>query len=577
MNKLNFTDEFKKLLEEANEFAILYPDEASQLQINSLNNKDPYLERLFEGVAYLHAKVSNKIQESVSDISKNFLRQNWPYSLKPMPSAVVLKMQYAPFSMHVPQFIPMNTEIFPNSALNAKKAIFRLSYHETLWPLSIECQGLTPLEPGKMSLTLTIAVDKSALLTHKKLSDIKFFIALEPHKALHLLYLLLQNIHSLVITVNKEKLHPLNKIISNCQLFSLAHVGSQATMLANEKPDCQNNMTWTEYFWFLEKHFFLHLSKNIDFDCTADMHTLELKFIIECDNQELINLPKNCLDINCLPAINIFNSNAEPICVDFTNCEYAVNPDLQPENKLIIYNIHAVVGIDNKGLRTAYKPSYDFEHHSGMQAYFSFRQEIFDNTPLKTYIAIGGVNNFEAQTISCELEVSNSTLARELYPEGTFLGCGSQLPQSIQFINITRPSEFLMPKAYQNAQWELVGHLNHNIQGLSKVENLKSLLHLLNWSNIKKNKSKIDAITEVSLQYDYIIESGIFKHKVIYTLSLFEHAFSNQGDIYLFGLILHNFLSNSLEINYLLETNFLCCPSNIKLAWKDGVGSACPI
>ena len=73
-----FESEMRLLQDAAQEFAESYPEQAGMLNLKALKDRDPYIERLLEGMAYLTAHVKKRINDGVPDISENILRQICP-------------------------------------------------------------------------------------------------------------------------------------------------------------------------------------------------------------------------------------------------------------------------------------------------------------------------------------------------------------------------------------------------------------------------------------------------------------------------------------------------------------------
>ena len=86
------------LTQAGKQFAENYPEHAGLLNIDSIKERDPHVERLLEGVAYLNANIHKRLDESLPEVSEQVLRQLCPALLNFYPSTTVF--QFTPkFSM----------------------------------------------------------------------------------------------------------------------------------------------------------------------------------------------------------------------------------------------------------------------------------------------------------------------------------------------------------------------------------------------------------------------------------------------------------------------------------------------
>ena len=58
-----YEDELRYLYESGREFAKAHPDRAQFLDIDAVGDRDPYVERLFEGFAFLARRIREKLDD----------------------------------------------------------------------------------------------------------------------------------------------------------------------------------------------------------------------------------------------------------------------------------------------------------------------------------------------------------------------------------------------------------------------------------------------------------------------------------------------------------------------------------
>lgn len=67
-----FEAEMRYLREAGKEFAQAYPDRAAMLNLDKPGARDPYVERLFEGFAFLMGRLREKLDDDLPELLKGW-------------------------------------------------------------------------------------------------------------------------------------------------------------------------------------------------------------------------------------------------------------------------------------------------------------------------------------------------------------------------------------------------------------------------------------------------------------------------------------------------------------------------
>jgi len=87
-----YNDELQRLRDEASEFADEYEAAASMLSLKKGRVRDPYVERLLEGVAYLAARVRLKLDAQYPVFTQQLMDVLYPGWLSPSPACCILQL-----------------------------------------------------------------------------------------------------------------------------------------------------------------------------------------------------------------------------------------------------------------------------------------------------------------------------------------------------------------------------------------------------------------------------------------------------------------------------------------------------
>ena len=104
---------------------------------------DPHVERLLEGVAFLGARVQQRLDDEFPELTDALLGVLYPHYLAPFPSCSIAQFHCQPdldAPVHLPAGIALTTEPVRGEACR-----FRTAWEQTLWPIEIEAVRLSGL------------------------------------------------------------------------------------------------------------------------------------------------------------------------------------------------------------------------------------------------------------------------------------------------------------------------------------------------------------------------------------------------------------------------------------------------
>jgi len=74
-------------------FAQAHPETARFLNLDSITDRDPYVERLFEGFAFLSGRIHERLDDDLPEYTEGLFNLLWPHYLRPIPGLAILEMQ----------------------------------------------------------------------------------------------------------------------------------------------------------------------------------------------------------------------------------------------------------------------------------------------------------------------------------------------------------------------------------------------------------------------------------------------------------------------------------------------------
>ncbi|WP_175691840.1 type VI secretion system baseplate subunit TssF, partial [Burkholderia anthina] len=84
--------EMRYLRESGKEFARAHPDRARLLNLDRVGDRDPYVERLFEGFAFLTGRLRQKLDDELPELTEGLVSLLWPHYLRMIPSLSIVEL-----------------------------------------------------------------------------------------------------------------------------------------------------------------------------------------------------------------------------------------------------------------------------------------------------------------------------------------------------------------------------------------------------------------------------------------------------------------------------------------------------
>jgi type VI secretion protein, VC_A0110 family len=555
-----FEAELRLLKEESQEFAKAYPEQAAMLNLNAVRDRDPYVERLLEGMAFLTSKIRERLDDSVPELSQSLLDQLAPSLCRPFPSHLVLEFSPSALSGGLTN-IPKGTVVSsPYKGPDSIKCHFQTTSNIELLPLHVH--DISATDVLGRGTKVTIELEKSADIAWADLQNQSLPIFLNCDRSLaYVLYEALTNstatyATNLDGTLGKAKIDP-------CRIKVEAN-----TLPAFEQGHDAYNILF-DYFNARDRFMFVELC-DIDYSLLSE-NAQRLSITIET---ALFLPPTHKVDsktlrINSVVGINTFPAESEPIKASSKYPDFLVKVDSEYGNQASSYWISEVASRDLKnGDVTEYKSLHKLDYRSESDPTFMAQLKRSPTGKWQHYLSLNGSKDIDEQTLSVGLIATNNNYPRKYLDFGDVCELPSEIEQTISVRNISRPSKVSLPPSNQDFGWQLVSMLSQNLTVLDSANKLRALLGLFDWSGLEENKNRILSIDSVTQSRQQKIKKGVLFNIIQFDLTVSETGFSSTADIYFFGSILYAFLGAYADISERIEMKIMTLPSNKEWFWE---------
>jgi type VI secretion system protein ImpG len=546
-----YQDELSYLRELGKEFALANPEAAHFVGESS---SDPEVERLLEGFSFLTARIRQKLDDEIPELTHALVEMLWPHYLRPIPSMTVLQFEALPQAAKMVRPVPRGTEV-QSVPVDGTPCRFRTAYDVTLQPWTLE--SLSARTDAQPALKLRFRMAEGVSLKKLGISEIRLHLAGEAVVSRSLYLCLCRYLKRITV----QPVGGASASAVEGAAVRPAGFGADQFLLPFPAASFTGFRLLQEYFAFPSKFMFVDVVGLRGLQAVGDATAFDLTF-------ELTQLPRamppvsasNVL-LHCSPAVNLFPHEADPIRLDHERVEYRLRPSGGDPNHFEVYTIDKVTGIAaGTAAVQEYHPFLRFARRSGQESrlYRHRLQPSVVGDQVDVFISLlhpaaeGGVPDVE--TISSELTCSNRMLPSRLMIGDVSAPAGAS-PTFAKFRNITRPTASIPPTLGSDLHWRLLSHLTLNYLSLVDLEALRRLLGLYHF------RARVDQKSENSLR---LLLQGLKAVRSMPATRLFqgtpvrglhvdldvdEEGLGGEGETYLLGSVLNEFFAQYVSLN----------------------------
>ncbi|WP_193101069.1 type VI secretion system baseplate subunit TssF [Burkholderia sp. Z1] len=584
--------EMRYLRESGKEFAKAHPDRARLLNLDRVGDRDPYVERLFEGFAFLTGRLRQKLDDELPELTEGLVSLLWPHYLRMIPSLSIVELMPFAEKLQKTEVVPAGASVrsapinvpspggVEGSASRTIQCLYRTTQPVALQPVTITHAGPAVRHDGRSVIRIGFALEGSALRNETNLSRLRVHLNADLPTAFAMHLALTRQVDAICWRIPE---------IRDGEPVPLAGVTIEPAGFSTEerlwpKADAafSGYQLLLEYFTFREKFLFVDL-------CGLDVAKLpegatrfELEIVLKHAYPSDQRFSAENVRLFCTPVINLFELDAEPIEIDHHESEYRVVPAGHQGEHVETYSVDAIATFDHDTAeRYEYVPFATFRHRGGMlrheapERYFHTRVRPGMSGLHETWVILGGhawetMDTLPEESLSLRVTGTNGMLPRKGLREASL----NEIAVSTQSVagvrNLVSPKLPLYPPTEDRFQWRVLSHLAPNFLSMMNAEVLRGALALYDWTSDELNRRRLAGILHVSQELIEEVSGGAVERGVLIEITLDSHAFSGEGDVMLFGELLHRFFEAYAEINLFTKLAIVSLPSQLRTEWPRG-------
>jgi len=578
-----FDAEMRYLREAGQEFAEAFPDRAAQLNLDKPGARDPYVERLFEGFAFLMGRLREKLDDDLPELTEGLVSLLWPHYLRTIPSLSIVELSPDIAQMKRNELIATGFEVL-SQPIGPQRTRCRYTTTQdlTLRPLALESVRLDYEPDGRSLLRLRFACGALTDWSQIDLSCLPLYLNADAPLASALHQALTLNTQALFVRLPGES--------SRLRLaghFAPKGFADEDRLWPKGDSAFSGYQLLLEYFTFREKFMFVTLCGLEHLDLPPGTPWFDLEVLLREPWPPAFNLSAEHIRLHAVPVINLFTLESDPLALAPLQTDYLLRPMRLQDGHTEIYSVDRVTASKNAE-RHDYVPFTSFRHKGGMlrdeapERYFHTRLKRGANGLHDTWLILGG-EGFDLDrlhdndSLSLQLTGTHGQLPRKAL-QSTLLDTPVRSSQTgLRVRNLCAPTLPCYPPNRDRFHWRVLSHLGSNfLPMLDNAEVLRGTLALYDWTDSELNRRRLAAIVEVNHHLVQRFEKGFLLRGVDIEVTLDANGFSGEGDISLFGEMLHRFFALYADVHLYNQLTLILQPSGKCLRWNENHSQRIP-
>ena len=578
-----FDAEMRYLREAGKEFAQAFPDRAAHLNLDKPGADDPYVERLFEGFAFLMGRLREKLDDDLPELTEGLVSLLWPHYLRTIPSLSIVELVADVDAMKASEVIAKGFQVLSRPVGPQRtRCRYTTTQAVKLQPLALASVRLDHEPDGRALLRLRFACGALTGWGDMDLGNLPLYLCGDVALTSTLHQALTLNAQALYVRVaGQAGRRPFNGH------FAAKGFADEDRLWPKGDSAFSGYQLLLEYFTFREKFMFVSLKGLEHLELPAKAPWFEVEVVLAEAWKAAFVPSVEHIRLHAVPVINLFPLEADPLMLEPLQSEYLLRPMRLQDGHTEIYSVDRVTG-SKAAAKQDFVPFTSFRHRGGMlreeapERYFHTRLRRAANGLHDTWLILGGqgldqdtLN--ERESLSLQLTGTNGQLPRKAL-QSTLLDTAAQAAQTaLRVRSLCAPTLPCYPPNRDRFHWRVLSHLGSNfLPMLASAEVLRGTLALYEWTNSEMNRRRLEAIVEVRHHLIQRFEKGFLLRGVDIEVTLDSNGFAGDGDISLFGEMLNRFFALYADIHLCTQLTLILQPDGRCLRWSENTSQRIP-
>lgn len=561
---MSFKDYYQSELSALRQHASLLSERQPALKVFfGQGARDPDVERLMEGTAFLTGRLREKIDDELPEITHGLTQRLWGNYLRPVPSMSIV--QFDPLTKSGPgQQVPRNSEL-KSCAVEGVNCGFRTAYDIEVHPLVLDQFEHAYTGDGAV-LTLGLNMTTNGHLGELNLQCLRLHLAGNASISRAFYLALTSRLYAAGIALldaDGRELHDLTgkavRLDLDPKQIKAVGFGDDEALIPHPVTTESGYRLVQEFFVFREKFLFvdvfgLEQINDVDPNTVKRACGLSLRFEFSKFSKQATRPTIDNIKLYCAPIVNLFSHQAFPVTLEVGQREYPLLPEKIAAEHCNVFSVQQVYGSQpaDKDRHEYFpietcQPGLNSSGDSSTAFYSLNHRQSVMNEGLMTTISFK-VEKEATETVAIDLTCTNRNLPSHLNV-GDICMAGSGIPGLLAFNNICVPTPSYAPPLEGNYLWRLISNMSLNYLSLSDANALKEILQAYDLpafhdcAALRASQKLFTALQRVSHQnIDYLMQGRPVRGTRT-LLNIKPQDQEQEAQWFLFGNVLDHFFA----------------------------------
>lgn len=565
--------EMRYLQEAGEEFARAYPDRAAMLNLDKSGARDPYVERLFEGFAFLMGRLREKLDDDLPELTEGLVSLLWPHYLRTIPSLSIVEFSPDWREMKERHQIRKGFEVLSRPiGEKGTQCCYTTTRELGLYPLSLEKVSLKTNQNGCSVINFRFSCSNLTDWGHINLSELPLYFNADAPLACAMHEAFTMNAGRMWLQLSDG-----SEPREFGGYFTAYGFDDDDNLWPKSHSSFSGYQLLLEYFTFREKFMFTSLRGLETVNFPPNLQWFEVEVLLARRWEHDFSFSEKHIRLNCVPVINLFRLESDPLNINSLQTEYLLTPMRIQDGYTEIYAVDEVTSSSSH----TYVPFSSFRHKGGMMCheapeyYYHTRVRRGPSGLHNTWLILGG-EAFDNHTVPADESLSltltgtNGQLPRRALQSTVLDTVMRATAVSITVTNLCAPTLPCYPPEQDRFHWRILSHLGSSfLSMMDDAEVLRGTLALYEWTHSEMNRRRLEAIIDVKHSETERFEQGYLVRGVQIEVVLDSHGFAGRGDICLFGEMLSRFFALYTDIYLFNRLVITLQPTGERLEWEE--------
>jgi type VI secretion system protein ImpG len=535
---------------------------------------DPDVERLLEGFALLAARTRLRADDAIPEAIEAIAEVVAPQALVPLPASTIVELTPRPGVVRERLVVPRGAA-FGARPIDGVACELRATDDVEVSPLAIERAAIERDRPDAPALVVAISAPRACEAALYSERPLRFFVHAPLAEASGLVHALDRHLEAVVLRTEHGE-HVLGKTV-RVRSSEREHLPWPARAPAGGRP-------LAEIAACPEAGLFFEIGGLERVPASLRAPRVELRVVLRRPLGLAARLAEGALRLHCVPAVNVFPCDAEPIAWDDDLADVPLRAAGLPPHASEVFDVLGVEGLPHASRqRTRYAPVHAFAHLDAARAdgAFALRRA---RSPLDgavdTYLRVARGARGGRETLSTTLQCTNRRLAARLRAGDVCVPIAGS-PAVASFTNLTALSPSRSAPVGEELLARLVGAASVGHRARLDARAVRALLALhavdtdVDAGRGRACEAMSEAIREVSSRPTLAARRGVIERGVDVMVEVDEARVPSLGEAFAWMRALDRALAAELPLNVSQRLVVVLAPSGarVELPPRTGLGA----